>query len=248
MGTSTRNERLAEAMSQRQLSSTDLAVQLRVSPRTVERWVQDQNRIPQAGSRRELAQILQTPPGLLWPGIATGPQVSSEIVAVYPCRTAMPAAHVMALLKSAERKIDLLALAGMWLWDAVPDFGATLAAKAAAGVQVRCCLGDPVGESARLRGEEEQLGDGLRHRCQLSLTYARRWLADASDSLRLHDTTLYASILRFDDDLLVNWHLYGSAASDSPVLHLRRTDTPGLASAALTSLERVWATSYPPVG
>lgn len=248
MGTSRRNERLAEAMGQRQLNSTDLAVRLRVDPRTVERWVQDQHRIPQARIRRELAQILETPTGLLWPGIATGPQVSSEIVAVFPCRTAMPAAHVMALFKSAGRHIDVLALAAVWLWDAVPEFGATLAAKAAASVSVRCCLGDPDGESARLRGQEEQLGDGLRHRCQLSLTYAKRWLADAPDSLRLHNTTLYASILRFDDDLLVNWHLYGSPAPDSPVLHLRRTDTPGLAPAALASFDRVWATSYPPVG
>lgn len=248
MGTKIRNDRLAEAMAQLQLTSTDLAVQLRVDPRTVDRWVEDQARFPRAESRLALSKIVQVPPGVLWPGAATGPQVTGELLAVYPCRTAMPAAHVMSLLNGAERSIDLLALAGMWLWDTVPDFGATLARKAAAGVPVRCCLGDPNGDSARLRGEEEGLGEGLRYRCEISLTYARRWLTASPESLRVHDTTLYASILRFDDDVLLNWHLYGSPAADSPVLHLRRADVRGLAQASIRSFDRVWEKSYPLAG
>jgi hypothetical protein len=40
--------------------------------------------------------------------------------------------------------------------------------------------------------------------------------------LRFHATTLYNSIYRFDDDMLVNAHVYGAPAAHSPVLHLRR--------------------------
>jgi hypothetical protein len=161
----------------------------------------------------------------------------------------MPGGHVMSLLREARRNVDVLAFAGLWLWDAVPDFGATLAAKAGDGVEVRCCLGDPDGTAARTRGQEEGLGDGLSARCQIALTYAQRWLAAYPASLRMHDTTLYASILRFDDDVLVNWHLYGAPAADSPVLHVRVSDERGTAATSIESFERVWATAYAlPVG
>jgi hypothetical protein len=62
----------------------------------------------------------------------------------------------------------------------------------------------------------------------------------------LHDATLYASILRFDDDLLVNWHLFGAPAADSPVLHLRYNTTRGLAASVVASFERVWNGAYSP--
>ena len=40
--------------------------------------------------------------------------------------------------------------------------------------------------------------------------------------LRLHDTPLYNSIYRFDDEMLVNVHAYGILAAYTPVMHLRR--------------------------
>ena len=42
-------------------------------------------------------------------------------------------------------------------------------------------------------------------------------------AVRLHGTTLYNSLYRYDDHLLVNTHTYGVAAGQSPVLHLRRS-------------------------
>lgn len=42
--------------------------------------------------------------------------------------------------------------------------------------------------------------------------------------IRLHDTPLYNSIYRFDDDMLINTHVYGILAAYTPVLHLRRVD------------------------
>jgi len=82
----------------------------------------------------------------------------------------------------------------------------------------------------------------------MALSYAKHWLGEDSNAIRLHATTLYASILRFDDDVLVNWHLFGAPAADSPVLHLRRAETRGLADTVLCSFERVWAAAYAPAG
>jgi transcriptional regulator with XRE-family HTH domain len=246
VGATQRNDRLDEAMVRRQLSREQVATELGVDPRTVGRWIEDRDRMPFPASRLAMARILEVPVGVLWPQVATGPQGTDELLALYPCRTAMPAGYVMSLLREAHQRVDVLAFAGLWLWDAVPDFGATLAAKAANGVEVRCCLGDPDGAATRIRGQEEGLGDGLGARCRIALTYAQRWLAEHPDSLRLHDTTLYASILRFDDDVLVNWHLYGAAAADSPVVHLRRADERGTAATVINSFDRAWATSYAP--
>lgn len=240
-----RNERLAEAMARRCFSSQELAGIVGVDPRTIERWVDDRDRIPRAMSRHAIADTLEVAAAMLWPGADNRPQASAELLALYPSRTALPAGHVMSLLGAATERVDILALAGIWLWDAVADFGATLASKAAAGVNVRVCLGDPAGESARIRGGEEGIGDLLRSRCELAINYAQRWLADYPQAIRIHDTTLYASLLRFDDDVLVNWHLYGSSAAESPVLHVRRTDARGVADASLRSFERVWAAAMP---
>lgn len=39
---------------------------------------------------------------------------------------------------------------------------------------------------------------------------------------RLHDTILYNSIYRADDQLLVNTHIYGFPVAQAPVIHLRK--------------------------
>jgi hypothetical protein len=245
---SNRNDRLAEALADRQLSSSAVAAHLQVDPRTVDRWVEDAARIPRAPFRVALARLVEVPAGVLWPGAGAAPQAAAELMALYPSRAALSAAQVMTLLRDAHERVDVLALSALWLWDAVPGFGPTLTAKAADGVAVRVCLGDPAGASARTRGVEEGIGDGQTHRCALSLTYARRWLGEHDGCLRLHDTTLYASMLRFDDELLVNWHLYGAPAGDSPVLHLRLGQPAGAAARALASFERVWGSAYEPAG
>jgi hypothetical protein len=248
VATTKRNDRLAEAMAHRQLTREQVAAELGVDPRSVSRWLDDRDRIPFPVSRLALSRMLDVPVGVLWPQVAAGPQGTEELLGLYPYRSAMPAGHVMSLLREAQRCIDVLAFAGLWLWDAVPAFGATLAEKAADGVTVRCCLGDPDGAAANVLDQEEHLDGGLAARCRIALSYAQRWLGDYADSLRVHDTTLYASILRFDDDVLVNWHLYGAPAAESPVLHLRSGSDHGTAGAVIASFERVWETAHRPAG
>jgi hypothetical protein len=244
-GTTERNERLAEAMARAGLSSVDLAIAAEVDPRTIDRLVADGSRTPRSHSRQAIADAVHVPVGALWPHAANGAQVTSELLAIYPSRAAMPSGLVMSMVTRAARQVDVLALAGLWLWDAVAGFGPTLATKARAGITVRVCLGDPDGGSVRLRGAEENIGDLLVARARLAATYAQHALADSPGEIRLHDTTLYTSILRFDDELLVNWHLYGAPASESPVLHLRHISTHGIAESIASSFERVWDSAHP---
>ena len=64
-------------------------------------------------------------------------------------------------------------------------------------------------------------------------------------SVHLHDTTLYNSIYRFDDEMLVNTHLYATNAYAAPVLHLRRLDGGQLFANYARSFEAVWERSSP---
>jgi hypothetical protein len=110
---------------------------------------------------------------------------------------------------------------------------------------VRVLLGDPNGEAIRRRGEEEGFGVGLVHRVLLSLKYYQAILSMPGVELRLHDTTLYASIVRADDTMLVNTHVYGSAAAQNPVLCLRRVPGGRVFDHYVASIDRVWANAVP---
>jgi transcriptional regulator with XRE-family HTH domain len=242
-----RNERLAEAMARTGFTSADLAAVVEVDPRTIDRVVADRSRIPRAHARHAIAEAVQVPIGVLWPTASNGAQ-TNEVEAIYPSRAAMPTGLVMSLLSEAGAQVDVLTFAGMWLWDTVAGFGSTLAEKARADVSVRVCLGDPNGDAVRVRGFEEGIDELLAARCRLAAKYANQALDGSPAELRIHDTTLYATILRFDEELLVNWHLYGAPAAESPVLQLRRASTHGLAERTITSVDRVWARAHSTVG
>ena len=137
---------------------------------------------------------------------------------------------------------------GMWLWDTVPRFRERVLERVAAGVAVRICLGDPKSDAVRIRGEEEGSGDGMESRCKIAIGYARAGLGADASVVRISGATLYSSIFRFDDELLVNTHFWGNAATDSPLLHLRCGDDRGIAANALRSFDRVWDQARPLAG
>jgi hypothetical protein len=64
-------------------------------------------------------------------------------------------------------------------------------------------------------------------------------------AVRLHATTLYTSIYRFDDDMLVNLHVYGLPAAHAPLLHLRRLSEGELFCTYSDAYERVWPEAIP---
>jgi hypothetical protein len=144
------------------------------------------------------------------------------------------------LFDNAADHIDILVFSGLFLPDGYPEVAKLIAAKAEEGTKVRLALGDPDCDAVRLRGEEERIGDGLAACVRLSLIYLRDAIGAPGVELRFHSTTLYNSIYRFDDDMLVNAHVYGAPAAHSPVLHLRRLASGRLVDHYQASFERVW--------
>jgi len=144
------------------------------------------------------------------------------------------------LLDGAADHIDVLVFAGLFLPDGYPEVAKLLAAKAEQRVKIRLALGDPDSDTVRRRGEEEQIGEGMAAWIRLGLMYLQDAISASGVELRFHATTLYNSIYRFDDDMLVNAHVYGAPAAHSPVLHLRRLPGGRLVDHYQASFERVW--------
>jgi hypothetical protein len=238
------NQRLADAIRQRGWTSSEVATQLGVDPKTVERWVVT-GRTPHPRWRERAAALLGVPIALLWPDAGGVMDGTSELVGIYRTRTELAPSTVRSLLVEATESVDLLAYAALWLWDSVPGFAETLAAKVAEGVKVRLCIGDPDSTAVVLRGEEEGIGDRLVARCRLAATYAKPVAAADPGAVRCSGVTLYSSMLRFDHELLVNMHLWGNAAADSPVLHLRKRDDAGVAANFTRSFDRIWDCAQP---
>lgn len=234
-----RNQRLYDAIRQVGKRYQDVADELGADPKTVERWVTE-GRLPRPAIRQNLAQLVGVPEAVLWPdapGMAYG---TSELVGIYSTRRELSPATVAALLDTAERHIDVLAYAALWLWDSVPRFAEHLELKIARGASVRLCLGDPNSQAVLLRGREEGVDESLAVRCRLAIGYAQPIHHVDPNAVRVSDATLYATILRFDDDVLLNTHLWGNPASDSPVFHFHHEQAHGIAASAISSFERVW--------
>lgn len=237
------NERLRSRMVAAQLTILDVAAQVGVDPKTVERWIST-GRIPHRPHRWATASLLNTDETYLWPEAIGEKQVRSasdaELLALYPDRGAVPTQLWHGLIDAACEGIDILVFAGLFLPDGFPQFTKVLASKAESGARIRLALGNPECEAVRLRGAEEGIGDGLAARIRLSLTYLEEAFTAPGVELRLHTTTLYNSLYRFDDDLLVNTHAYGAPAARSPVMHLRRLPGGRLVDHYRSSFERVW--------
>jgi hypothetical protein len=106
-------------------------------------------------------------------------------------------------------------------------------------------LGDATSEAVRQRGEDERFGEGIESRVTLAIKHLDPIRRGSGVEIRLHQTTLYNSIYRFDDQLLVNTHLWGVNAYEAPLLHLRRAQGGKLFDVYARNLEQIWATSAP---
>ena len=101
-------------------------------------------------------------------------------------------------------------------------------------------LGDPDGAQLAARDAEHEIGGGVAGRVTSVLAHYRT-LADVAQ-IRLHDTPLYNSIYRFDDELIINSHVYGILAAYTPCLRIRRIDG-AYFNTYLESFERVWTSA-----
>lgn len=237
------NERLRGAIVSAGLTPANLAERVEVDPKTVERWITT-GRAPHRAHRLKTAQILGQDDVYLWPSTANTRQAVSaaqaELVTMYPNRGAVPVEEWFRLVREAKESIDLLAFAASFLHDGMPGFVDLLADRAQAGVRVRLLFGDPDAAAVALRGAEEGIGSLLGSRCSLSWAYLKPHIDAPGIEARQHGATLYNSLFRFDDTMLVNTHAYGAPASHSPVLHIQRVPGGRLFTHYVSSFDRVW--------
>lgn len=210
--------------------------------KSVERWISGS--VPYPRTRYRVAAVLQEAESYLWPEAVNGASLAgAEVVATYPRRSDVPRHLWTELLRSSERNIDLLAFAGLFLTEEHPDWIPTLAAKAEQGARVRILLGDPNGAQLAARDTEYRIGGGVAGRVAAVKAYYEQQMPDQVE-IRFHDTPLYNSIYRFDDEMMVNTHVYGVLAAYTPTLHLRRIDG-AYFNTYVESYERVWASARP---
>jgi hypothetical protein len=220
-----------------------------VDPKTVERWI-TQGRIPYPRHRHAIAAILRETENYLWPNAVTperGAEIGgSEIVKVYPHRHNMPADLWNRLLDQAEEHIEILVYAAMFLTDD-PTLIKRLRRKAETGAKIRIILGDPTSREIARRSIEEGLSKAaIPAKVGNALTFFRPLQGLPGIDIRVHATTLYNSIYRFDDEMLVNTHVYGFAAAHAPLLHLRQLTGGDLFDTYSKSFDSVWNAARPP--
>lgn len=232
---------LARAFRSIGLDTVDVARQLVVDPKTVDRWLA--GRVPYPRHRAALVDLTGWAARDLWPNLADpiAPEpVSHEVRVAYSHRSALSADTWRRLFERAEHEIGVLAYSGLFLAE---DTAAQrlLRDKARAGVRVRIILGDLGSQHVARRGADEGLDSVIAARIRNALLLYRPLTDEPGIHLRLHDTVLYNSIYRADDELLVNMHVYGCPAFHAPVLHLHRAESDGMAATYIASFERIWS-------
>jgi hypothetical protein len=78
----------------------------------------------------------------------------------------------------------------------------------------------------------------------MALAYYRPLIGVPGIDFRLHWTTLCNSIYRFDSQMLINQHIYGTYGYLAPILH-QESDGGDLFSTYARSADLVWAEAYP---
>lgn len=161
-----------------------------------------------------------------------------EMERVWPARSAISTETWHALFSKATEELDILVYAGAFLIETL-DLADVLQWKASAGTRVRVLVGDPESAAVRMRAAELSL-PWLPERCRSTIEYLRQIAGASGLSTRMHGTTHYASLFRFDNILLANAHAYGIWACHSPVYQLRRASSGRLFDFYRASFEAAW--------
>jgi transcriptional regulator with XRE-family HTH domain len=242
-----KNERLRAALAEKGLTPETLAAAVEVDPKTVERWI-TKNRPPYRRHRYAVAALLEVDEIHLWPDAVSPSEAAgaseSEIINVYPHRWAVPQDLWRRFFESAEEDIGVLVYSGLFIAE---DAGLhrIFRAKAEAGAEVRILLGDPDSGHVAQRGADEGTDEGMAARIKNAVVLYKALRRVEGIEFRLHDTILYNSIYRSDDQVLVNTHIHGFAALQAPVLHLRSVSGGNMVTNYLESFDRIWDGAKP---
>lgn len=242
------NHRLRTVLAAADLTPADLAERVGSDPKTVSRWI-TQGRRPHPSTRARVAQLLDREETYLWPDLLSGPRAiestGSELVQMWPTRSAVEPDVWRAVLSQAKTDLSVLVYAGGFLIEALglPEMIRDAVGR---GARVRLLLGDPDSPVVEQRGIEEGL-PSLPGRARSAAEYllpVAKELGDAVE-LRVHGTPLYVSLVGADDSWLVNMHTYGLPAKDSPVLHFQRVPAGRMVPYYDEAFERVWEMGRP---
>jgi hypothetical protein len=241
------NERLRAVMADGGWTHAALGAATGVDPKSVERWV-NLGRTPRRTTAMRAAQTLGADVHALWPSLRQARParaVSPELVALYEQRADVPVSAFVEVLGSARERLDVLVYAAVFLHEAYPRLNDRLRQQAESGCRIRITLGDAHSDTVQQRGREEQFGHGIESRCQLAAMHYRPLLGVPGVEVRTHGTTLYNSLYRADDQMMVNAHVWGVNAFGAPVWHLRRASDGGMFDTYAESFDAVWATATP---
>jgi len=234
-------------MEKAQVSADDICDETGVHVKTVERWIRGE-RVPQPRYRQIVANLIGEETYVLWPDSEvpiTGSDVTSEIVAAYPHRADAPIERWWALIEGGERQIDFLGFAMQFLPEQHPRLMPLLKEKATAGCQIRIAVCDPDSHHVAHRDAEEALGGTLAARIRTSLKHFQPLRGIENASIHLHETPMYNSVFRSDDNMFVTPHLYGLSGYAAPLLCIRRLGPGGLFDSFADHFENLWETTKP---
>ncbi len=211
------NERLRTAIHAAGLTPAEVADRLGVDRKSVDRWIG--GRTPYRRNRAAAGKLLGVDDAHLWPEATTPAEAAAaseqEVIHHYPHRWTVPRDAFTHLFETATDDIGILVYSGFFLADD-PGIQRLLLNKTRAGVHVRILLGDPDSPHVHQRGADEGIDDAMAAKIRNALVlYTPLRRLDGAE-IRLHNTTLYNSIYRADDQILVNAHIYGAPASQAP--------------------------------
>jgi transcriptional regulator with XRE-family HTH domain len=227
------------------LREDDVAAQMGVDPKTVRRWLS--GRVPYASNRAALADLVGVDEADLWPdagGPLAGRVRPEELGAVYPHRWAVPRDAWTRFFGSAEHEIGVLAYSALFLAEDAGLLG-IIADKASRGVRVRIALGDPDSACVAQRGQEEGIGDAMAAKARNALMLYRPLMKSENVEIRLHQSVLYNSIYRADDQLFVNQHAYSIPAAHAPVFCFNDSKNSEMIRSYVVSFDKIWAIANP---
>ncbi len=235
------NQRLKDALNRARVTPAALALYTENDVKTVHRWLG--GRIPHPRTRFMIAKRLREDEDYLWPDakrVPTGSSDGSGVVQFYPNRASVPSQLWDRLLERAEREVGILVYVGMFLTEK-PGLLDNLRSKAEGGTRVRILIGDPDSEAVKQRSDDEGIGrNTISAKILHAAAFFRPLLNVPNVELRMHGTVLYNSIYVFDDDMIINPHVFGKTAPMAPALHVRRTAGSGLFDTYAGSFDAIW--------
>ncbi|MFJ1932513.1 MULTISPECIES: DUF5919 domain-containing protein [unclassified Kitasatospora] len=171
--------------------------------------------------------------------LRTGPD--REVVQVFPYRSAAPSSLWRSLITKAERELTFAGYTNYFLWLEQANLAGALRRKAQGGCRVRFLIGDPDSPVTRAREFEEGVPLTLATRIAVTISELER-LRDVSNvEGRFETGHVNLSVFRFDDEMLVTPILARRVGHDSPMFHLRRTQSDGMFDRFADHVEELWS-------